>query len=78
MAAPRNYDIAIKDLVYKPGVSPLELITPKTVLKVNQFLSTIKRDVRKKFKNNKLAQILEFPVLFLGAKPSDTLLSIIL
>ena len=71
-SAKSNYDIAIKDLVYKPGVSPLELVTPKTVLKVNQFLSTIKRDVRKKFKNNRLAQILEFPVLFLGAKPSDT------
>ena len=70
--AKSNYDIAIKDLVYNPGVSPLELVTPKTVLKVNQFLSTIKRDVRKKFKNNRLAQILEFPVLFLGAKPSDT------
>jgi phytoene desaturase len=24
-----NYDIAIKDLVYRPGVSPLELITQK-------------------------------------------------
>ena len=71
-SAKSNYDIAIKDLVYKPGVSPLELVTPKTMLKVNQFLSTIKRDVRKKFKNNRLAQILEFPVLFLGAKPSDT------
>jgi len=70
--AKSNYDIAIKDLVYNPGVSPLELVTPKTVLKVNQFLSTIKRDVRKKFKNNRLAQILEFPVLFLGAKPSNT------
>ncbi len=71
-SAKSNYDIAIKDLVYKPGVSTLELLTPKTMLKVNQFLSTIKRDVRKKFKNNRLAQILEFPVLFLGAKPSDT------
>jgi len=70
--AKSNYDIAIKDLVYNPGVSPLELVTPKTILKVNQFLSTIKRDVRKKFKNNRLAKILEFPVLFLGAKPSDT------
>ena len=70
--AKSNYDIAIKDLVYNPGVSPLELVTPKTVLKLNQFLSTIKRGVRKRFKNNRLAQILEFPVLFLGAKPSDT------
>ena len=63
--AKNNYDIAIKDLVYKPGVSPLELITPKTALKVRQFFSTIKRDVRKNFKNKRLAQILEFPVLFL-------------
>lgn len=70
--AKSNYDIAIKNLVYNPGVSPLELITPKTILKLNQFFSTIKRDVRKEFKNKRLAQILEFPVLFLGAKPSNT------
>ena len=67
-----NYDIAIKDLVYRPGVSPLELITLETAKKVGQFFSNISRDVRKKFKNEKLIQILEFPVLFLGAKPSDT------
>lgn len=70
--AKNNYDIAIKDLVYKPGVSPLELVTAKTITKLNQFISTIKKDVRKEFNNNRLAQILEFPVLFLGAKPSAT------
>ena len=70
--AKSNYDIAIKDLVYRPGVSPLELITPDTVLKLNQFFSTVSYDVRKKFKNQKLIQILEFPVLFLGAKPTKT------
>jgi phytoene desaturase len=70
--AKSNYDIAIKDLVYNPGVSPLELITPATIKKLNQFFSTIKRDVRKEFKNSRLIKILEFPVLFLGAKPSDT------
>ena len=70
--AKNNYDVAIKDLVYRPGVSPLELVTPVTIKKINQFLSTIKKDVRKEFKNNRLAQILEFPVLFLGAKPSNT------
>ncbi|GAA4306258.1 phytoene desaturase family protein [Aestuariibaculum suncheonense] len=70
--AKSNYDIAIKDLVYNPGVSPLELITPETIKKLNQFFSNIKKDVRKSFKNKRLAQILEFPVLFLGAKPSDT------
>ena len=70
--AQSNYNIAIKDLVYRPGESPLELVTLETAKKVNQFFSTISRDVRKRFKNTKLIQILEFPVLFLGAKPSDT------
>jgi phytoene desaturase len=46
--AKSNYDIAIKDLVYRPGVSPLELITTETALKVGQFFSNISKDVRKK------------------------------
>ena len=36
------------------------------------FLKTISTEVRKKFKNPKLIATLEFPVLFLGAKPSNT------
>jgi len=70
--AQSNYTIAIKDLVYQPGVSPLELITPKTITKLSSFFSNISKDVRQKIKNPKLVSILEFPVLFLGAKPSDT------
>ncbi|HJY13314.1 MAG TPA: phytoene desaturase family protein, partial [Flavobacterium sp.] len=70
--AKSNYNIAIKDLVYRPGVSPLELITPQTALKLNQFLGNVSNDIRKKFKNERLIQILEFPVLFLGAKPTKT------
>ncbi|MDX6182519.1 phytoene desaturase family protein [Flavobacterium sp. Fl-77] len=70
--AKSNYDVAIKDLVYRPGVSPLELITPETALKLNQFFGTVSNDIRKKFKNQRLIQILEFPVLFLGAKPTKT------
>ena len=70
--AQNNYEVAIKDLVYRPGVSPLELVTPVTIKKIGQFFSTIKRDVRKEFKNERLAMILEFPVLFLGAKPDNT------
>jgi phytoene desaturase len=70
--AKSNYNIAIKDLVYRPGVSPLELITPQTALKLNQFFSNVSNDIRKKFQNERLIQILEFPVLFLGAKPNKT------
>lgn len=67
-----NYNIAIKDLVYRPGVSPLELVTPVTLKKIGQFFSTISKEVRKEFTNPKLISILELPVLFLGAKPSNT------
>lgn len=67
-----NYDIAINDVVNKPGLSPFELVTPETAVRVNQFFKTISDDVRKAFKNEKLVSILEFPVLFLGAKPSKT------
>ncbi|MFH7004784.1 phytoene desaturase family protein [Flavobacterium bizetiae] len=70
--AKSNYDIAIKNLVYRPGVSPLELITLETTKKLDQFFSTVSTDIRKKFKNERLIQILEFPVLFLGAKPTKT------
>ena len=70
--AQSNYDVAIKDLVYRPGESPLELVTIEAAKRIDQFFSNISRDVRRQFKNEKLIQILEFPVLFLGAKPSDT------
>lgn len=70
--AQKNYDIAIKDLVYRPGLHPFELVSKKTVLEVPQFIQTIQDVVRKGFKNARLQQILEFPVLFLGAKPSMT------
>ena len=46
-----NYDIAINDVVNKPGLSPFELITPETAIRVNQFFKTISDDVRKVFKN---------------------------
>ncbi len=70
--AQRNYDIAINKVVLRPGLSPLELVTKETVMEVDQFFRTISSEVRKNFKNPKLISTLEFPVLFLGAKPSKT------
>ncbi len=67
-----NYEVAIKDLVYRPGESILEIVTPKTILKLGSFIDTIKKQVGRTITNADLKQILEFPVLFLGAKPSDT------
>ena len=71
-SAQYNYEVAIKDLVYKPGESITELITWATISRVNQFFSSISKEVRKNIKSEKLIKILEFPVLFLGAKPSNT------
>ncbi|MEN8775686.1 MAG: oleate hydratase [Polaribacter sp.] len=71
-SAKSNYETAILDLVYRPGISPLELVTTTTIARVSQFFSTVRKQVRKKITNQKLIQILEFPVLFLGAKPSNT------
>jgi len=68
-----NYRVAVLDMIYRmPGESPLELITIDTIKKVRYFLTNIRKEVRKDFKNPMLRAILEFPVLFLGAKPSDT------
>ncbi len=70
--AEKNYEVAIKDLVYKPGLSPLELVSKDTILEIPQFITTIHDVAKKKFKSPRLRQIIEFPVLFLGAKPSMT------
>ena len=71
--AQENYGIAVNKILYKaPGVSPKELVTTETLLRIDQFFKTISHEVRKKFKNPKLISTLEFPSLFLGAKPSKT------
>jgi len=67
-----HYNIAINKVVLKPGISPFELVTKDTITRVDRFFKTISTEVRKNFKNPKLISTLEFPVLFLGAKPSQT------
>lgn len=66
------YDIAVKDLVYKPGEKLSEIVTPATIKRMAAFTKTIKKDVARYVKHPKLQKVLEFPVLFLGAKPSNT------
>lgn len=69
-----KYEIGINELVYKPGLSVGELLDPKLmsgVLKMHVF-SSISDYVRKFFKEPRLVQLLEFPVLFLGATPQKT------
>ncbi|QLE01929.1 phytoene desaturase [Galbibacter sp. BG1] len=70
--AKKNYGIAMDELVFKPGISLLELVTPDTIARLNLFVTNISSEVKKITKNKKLQSILEFPVLFLGAKPEKT------
>lgn len=67
-----NYKVAMEDVVYRQGKSPLELIMPQTATRIGQFIKSLGKVVRKNIKSEKLRQILEFPVLFLGAKPDRT------
>jgi len=67
-----NYRASMGKVVYKPGLSPFELVSTATIKRLGQFVSSIKKVVRKGIKDSRLAQLLEFPVLFLGATPKDT------
>ncbi|HUC80455.1 MAG TPA: phytoene desaturase family protein [Flavisolibacter sp.] len=69
-----KYKIGIQDLVYKPGQSLTEFLdwnVVKNVFKLNVFTS-IKSHVAKHFKDSRLRQLMEFPILFLGALPQNT------
>ncbi|HWR33065.1 MAG TPA: phytoene desaturase family protein, partial [Chitinophagaceae bacterium] len=69
-----KYDIGMKKLVYKPGLSFFEFMDWQTIkgfFRLDVFRS-IQKHIRKYFNHPKLQQILEFPVLFLGALPQDT------
>lgn len=46
--AKNNYDIAIGDMVYKPGESFFELVSIKTAVRLRRFLNSISSDIRKK------------------------------
>lgn len=67
-----NYTIAMQDLVYNPGISLMELVSWESAKRLGLFVKNISQEVGKKIKNPKLRSILEFPVLFLGAKPNNT------
>jgi len=69
-----KYELGINKLVHKPGLSVIEFADWETVSGVFklQVFSSIKKHISKYFKNEKLRQIMEFPVLFLGALPEDT------
>jgi phytoene desaturase len=69
-----KYKIGMQELVYKPGQSIIEFLdwrVIKNVFKLEVFTS-VKSHVAKYFKDERLKQLMEFPILFLGALPKNT------
>jgi len=69
-----KYNVGINKLVFKPGQSLTELIDidlMKGLFRLDVFKS-IKSHVAKHFRHPKIRQLMEFPVIFLGARPEDT------
>lgn len=69
-----KYETGMREFVYKPGHSVLEFVDLRIFRAMfrMQMFSSLSKEVRRLFRHPKLIQILEFPVLFLGAKPENT------
>ncbi len=69
-----KYEVGVNNLVFKPSRSLTEFMDWKTISGVFklQVFSSIKSHIAQYFKHPKLRQLMEFPVLFLGALPKDT------
>ena len=69
-----KYQIGIQNLVYKPGQSFTEFFDWSVIRNVARLdvFTSIRKHVAKHFQDSRLRQLMEFPVLFLGALPRNT------
>ncbi|MCB0517752.1 MAG: phytoene desaturase [Lewinellaceae bacterium] len=69
-----KYEVGMKEFVRKPSLSFWEFADVRIVASLFrlQMFQSLSSHVRKLFRNEKLIQLLEFPVLFLGATPEKT------
>ena len=69
-----KYHVGMDEFVFKPSYSIFEFMDLRIVKSLFQLqmFSSVSTQIRKYFKNEKLIQLLEFPVLFLGATPQKT------
>lgn len=69
-----KYRVGIQKLVFKPGLSFTEFLdwdVLKGMFRLD-ILTSIKKHIHKYFQHPHIRQLLEFPVLFLGALPENT------
>lgn len=69
-----KYEAGMNRLVYKPGRSLAEFMDWETIRGVFRLdvFSNIRKHIYKYFRSPQLRQLMEFPVLFLGALPQET------
>jgi len=69
-----KYKVGIHDLVHRPSVSLLEFVDIKLMFGAlrMQLFNSFRKHVNRYFKSDRLRQLMEFPVLFLGATPQNT------
>ncbi len=72
--AQKKYEIAIKKFIYKPSLSPFEYMRVDLIKHLGRLaiFKPISKHIREFFTDNRIIQMLEFPGLLLGAKPSKT------
>ena len=69
-----KYDLGMNELVYAPSLSWSEFIRPKVIagLLRTSAIGSMRGHVANYFRDPRLRQLLEFPVLFLGSTPQRT------
>jgi phytoene desaturase len=69
-----KYDVSMADFVWKPSLSILEFAQPRLLIESFRLhlFSGFTDHAKKFFSHPKIIQLLEFPILFLGAKPEKT------
>jgi len=68
-----KYEVGINDLVHRPSLKLTEFMDSRiltSLFKMDLFKS-MTTHLKSFFKNERLIKLLEFPVLFLGAKPTE-------
>jgi phytoene desaturase len=69
-----KYDVGMNKFVWKPSRSLMEFVSLKLLYDLGRMdvLQTFAGHIRKYFTDPKLLQLMEFPILFLGATPENT------
>ena len=70
----KQYRLAMNGLIYQPGRSVLPYLNPKTFFSLisTKSITSLNNLVKTHFKDARLQNILEFPMMFLGATQSKT------